>query len=211
MLKSLSNLFSKKYLTVFLSIIAISLSIQVFFNNPNNGNSIFISEVSGETVTIIVPTDFDEGNFKQWRDIEHFIVLSNYKVYVLKWQGIGGRVDQGKELIKYILLAQSQGKEINIQTTGNSYSMHAMVLCYVNHIDNTFNYFRMFHADGYTKDKLYFRETKKNTEMGNEFNICVIRGLMTQGDLDRLWQGNEVYIDNLKTWYLPDFRIPDNN
>lgn len=172
-------------------------------------SDVSISKITGTTVEIGVPMTFEEGDAAKWKSIEYFLVHSKYKNYIFKWRGFGGLVSEGKIFISYIQEAQSQGKYIIIKEVGNSYSMHSLVLCYADKLINSDNYFRMFHAEGHIDGGKDTRRTKQSTEMSPEFNTCVSRGLISSAQLDKLWQGFEVYINNNNVWYFKDLRKPE--
>lgn len=152
--------------------------------------------------TAILDTPSDFGSWGTWNSIGNFLVSSHYQVYILNWQGHGGRTDIGKRFIAYIQQAEAQGKRIVIKMTGNSYSMHALVPCYASQIINKNNQFLMYHADGYDN----VRTTKSKSTINQQLNMCVSAGILSSGKVDKLWNGYEVYVDNYKTWYYRDPR-----
>lgn len=152
------------------------------------------------TVTLTAPTSFLQAG--PWQSLGNYLVNSNYKVYIINWQGQGGSTNIGKPFLRAIQQAQHQGKTIILNLTGNSYSMHALVFCYVNRVINHTNSYAMFHADAV----LGVVQTQRQSVINGELNQCRSRGVLTAYDIMEIWSGHEVYKNNGRTWYKKDMR-----
>lgn len=161
---------------------------------------------NGDSVIIEVPVEFTNQTFREWNSIGYFLTHSHYKSYTLNWQGYGGSVSLGKDFIDDIQRAQKQGKIIILNLIGNSYSMHALVACYVNKTVNLNNKYLMFHADAYWASGKDIRTTKDGSRIVKELEHCQQEGIISKRDLDILWTGFEVYVNMYRHWYQIDPR-----
>ncbi len=157
------------------------------------------------TVTLSSPDEFGDYNHKKWRALGRYLVDTKYKVYVLKWQGIGGFINYGKEFIRYMQISQRQGKKIIFEVSGPVISMHALASCYADKVKYNGNYL-LFHADGYTWRNVYYRVSKYRSDIKEELNTCIDKGVFATKDYDKMWQGYEVHTTKTKVWYVRDPR-----
>lgn len=157
---------------------------------------------NNSVVTLNVPLTFDNNNARHWRSIGYFLTSSTYKTYVLNWQGYGGSVSDAKQFIKSIQAAEAQGKSIIIKLTGGSYSMHALVPCYATKVLHNNIFFFMYHADSYGK----YRLTRGYSTITQQLNQCIQTEFLTNYEVNKMWDGYEVYTKTTKTWYKRDPR-----
>lgn len=191
----------------FINRMLIILALCVLVNPMFEQEYFPINVKSAPVIVLNVPKEFEFNNVKQWRSIEYFIQTSHYSTYVLNWQGYGGYVDIGKEFINKLLMAESQGKTVILNLTGASYSEHANIVCYFQFRNS--NQLLMFHADGYSSNGREYRMHKNQSDIMPALTMCVKRGILTQRDLDILWNGNEVYVRNGQKSYEKDDRTLD--
>lgn len=166
---------------------------------------VYSKEVNG-TIVINTPNDFMPHNANLWRSIGYFINHDSHKVFILNWAGRGGEVVEAHEFIYDIQTAEEHGKTIIIRNRGNSFSMHAVTFCYANVLIQDDNYFLMFHADSYIANGKDTRTHQTTSQINNDLNECMLKGIITQKDINMLWQGNEVYKYKYKTVYMKDPR-----
>ena len=154
------------------------------------------------TEELTVPDTFDDSNKTQWTQIEANLVNTTYSVYILHWHGFGGLVEMAHVMEKAMVTAEQQGKQIIIDLNGDSYSCHAIVISYATKILHVSEHVVMFHADGYD----IYRMSKTNSSTLADFAQCVKVGLITQADLDKLWQGYELWKISGMMLYAVDAR-----
>lgn len=169
-------------------------------------NTLPLNAESNQLV-INVPNTFFPQNESAWRKIEYTLTHTHYKTYIFNWRGFGGNIYQGRELIQAINEAHSQNKVIIMRIIGNSYSMHAVVPCYADQVIYASSGFLMFHADSYTDENgKEHRVSRSESIMNDGFQVCVNKNIITNHDVDVLWQGYEVYVYKSNHWYKPDER-----
>lgn len=157
------------------------------------------------TLYLSVPDEFENKNRGQWNTIEATLVNTNYSTYVLEWQGYGGLVQMGEEMISSITKAKAQGKTIVIRLKGDSYSMHAIVPCYASVIENRGNLL-MYHPVSYTVNKKTYRETNPTSRYTRMLNQCVAVGILSPSDPTTIWAGTEIWVRGSQKQYIPDTR-----
>ncbi len=155
----------------------------------------------GSLVQINTPDSFEPQERANWKAIGKFLVQSQYKTYVLNWRGYGGNVSDGEDFINQILKARKQRKTIIIKLIGNAYSIQALIPCYTD-IQGNNKYYLMYHRDSIGDRPV----PKVISRIENELAVCKQRGILTQTNINDMYNGMEVYVTTQKTWCLKDER-----
>lgn len=147
-------------------------------------------KVHGFTAT--VPTSFNQDTKLQWISLSNQIVATQDIIITLYIQGSGGiNIMGGNQLIDAIQTAQRQGKRVNMVVTGRAASMHAILLCFADSVQQRGTI--MFHAVSKKKGESVYRLAPAPDI---EFYMwpCVQKGIMTRDDYNRVLDGQDVNI-----------------
>lgn len=141
-------------------------------------------------VSYNVPTVFSSQTADTWRSLESQM-LNSSSDFIFYWKGDGGDMYLGEEFIRAMEKTQSQGKAVNLVMSGNSYSLHSLVLCHASKVKKTSAYFLMYHSVGYMAKGIHYRQD--NSQYKYLFDYCIQRGLMPKNGYTLLQQGYVVY------------------
>ncbi len=189
-------------LELFILVLLLSLSVSYTSNYVQPE----FTAVNQETVSISVPSDFEDHYERQWATIANFILTSNYKIYILNWAGYGGSVDTGNRFISNLIRAKKQGKHIIFNLVGDSWSMHSLVVCYADEIYNFDKFFLMFHAPAIYTPVGERTVPRRGSGINSDLNTCMERNIITNEDIDRIFDHTEVYVKKNSKWYNKDPR-----
>ncbi len=154
--------------------------------------SILGFKVSDRCMTYVtqVPVTFLMADQPEWRRIEHEILTTNSKNIVIKWAGYGGIVTVAAEFIDTIVDAEKQGKTITAEVTAESDSMHALALCFFDHVIIKTGAYLRFHDIYYVDpngQKNYTKSIGDQSEADWLFDTCVNKGWLSET------QKNDIY------------------
>jgi len=155
-----------------------------------------------------VPDTFEDSNKLIWNKIESQIINTPDQDIYLYWKGFGGEVDLMVKFITVLSMSKLTGKVIHFVLIGDSYSAHAMSVCYADSIDNKNKFFIMFHL---AQTSLGVDTSKEGIEEITSLSSpCVQKGIMLPIELNHLQHDYEVYIfpnyPHSTTYYLYDRR-----
>lgn len=158
------------------------------------------------TLYLTAPDLFLSKNELKWQVLEAQIETTKERFITIYWGGYGGYVNMMEDFIRVLGKAKRQGKIITFELMDESYSAHAVAVCYGDVVKNNDQYFLMFHNFADENDRPNADpEVRKHLE--SLLQPCVADGILTDSDVVKIGKLSEVYVYYKNNHYIRTYKF----